>query len=72
MKGTKSVRLINAMEAWQKFKKKITDEEETDSLWLEKAIINTPTMYDSPQKYRRLFGYATESESDDSDESDFD
>ena len=35
-----------------------------DELWLEKAIINTPTWWDSPEKYRRLFRSYKESNSD--------
>jgi len=35
-----------------------------DEYWLEKAIINTPTWYDSPEKYRRVIKAYVDSNSD--------
>lgn len=52
--GSQSVRLKRALYRWGRFKKKMTEKEEVDKYWLEKAIINTPTWWDSPEKYRRM------------------
>ncbi|KAF8041645.1 hypothetical protein BT93_A0287 [Corymbia citriodora subsp. variegata] len=52
--GSQSVRLRRAMYQWRRFYKKLTEKEEVDKYWLEKAIINTPTWWDSPEKYRRM------------------
>uniref|UniRef100_A0A2P2J9G2 Uncharacterized protein LOC105628287 n=1 Tax=Rhizophora mucronata TaxID=61149 RepID=A0A2P2J9G2_RHIMU len=52
--GTQSVRLKRAMLAWKRFCQKLTEKKEVDKMWLEKAIVNTPTLYDSPEKYKRI------------------
>ncbi|XP_030528083.1 uncharacterized protein LOC115739212 [Rhodamnia argentea] len=52
--GSQSVRLRRAMYQWGRFYKKLTEKKEYDEYWLEKEIINTPTWWDSPEKYRRL------------------
>lgn len=61
--GNKSARLRRAMYKWGRFYKKLTQKKKTDPMWLEKAIINTETWWDSPEKYRRL-ARALESNSD--------
>ncbi|XP_062174043.1 uncharacterized protein LOC133879482 [Alnus glutinosa] len=53
--GSQSNRLRRAMYKWGRFYKKMTEKKKYDQFWLEKAIINTPTWWDSPEKYRRLF-----------------
>ncbi|KAH9616902.1 hypothetical protein KSS87_002885 [Heliosperma pusillum] len=52
--GRKSIRLTRAMYQWDRFWKNLTAKKESDRFWLEKAIINTPTWWDSPEKYMRL------------------
>nr|KJB82411.1 hypothetical protein B456_013G194600 [Gossypium raimondii] len=52
------------------FFEKLTEKKEYDKFWLEKAIITTPTWYDSPDKYRRVLNSYIEY--DDEDESDYD
>ncbi|KAL5574722.1 hypothetical protein UlMin_016421 [Ulmus minor] len=54
-KGSESVRLRRAMNVWGRFYRKMTEKKVQDKYWLEKAIISTPTWYDSPEKYRRIF-----------------
>ncbi|KAL5795180.1 hypothetical protein ACOSP7_003774 [Xanthoceras sorbifolium] len=66
--GSKSVRLTNAMDTWRRFWNRFNEKEEYDNMWLEKAIINTPTWYDSPEKYRRILRSYMESLSDDDDD----
>lgn len=51
--GSKSVRLKRAMYKWGRFYQKLTEKKQYDEYWLEKAIINTPTWWDHPDKYRR-------------------
>ncbi|XP_017603500.1 uncharacterized protein LOC108450406 [Gossypium arboreum] len=68
--GSKSVRLKRTMYKWSKFFEKLTEKKEYDKFWLEKAIITTPTWYDSPDKYRRVLNSYIEY--DDEDESDYD
>ncbi|XWS73896.1 hypothetical protein CRYUN_Cryun02cG0168600 [Craigia yunnanensis] len=69
--GNKSVRLRSAMYKWRSFFEKLTEKKEYDKYWLEKAIITTPTWYDSPDKYRRVLNSYLESDSDsDSDDDD--
>lgn len=53
--GGKSVRLTKVMDKWKSFFEPPKEEEEIDRFWLEKAIIDTPTVYDSPEKFRRLY-----------------
>lgn len=62
--GTESVRLKRALYQWRSFYKMLTEKKETDKYWLEKEIINTPTWWDSPEKYRRMFRTYEESNSD--------
>lgn len=50
----KSVRLRRAMYEWGKFYKRLTKKKVVQKNWLERAIINTPTWYDNPVKYRRV------------------
>ncbi|KAJ8774782.1 hypothetical protein K2173_017228 [Erythroxylum novogranatense] len=52
--GTKSVRLKRVMYKWKRFCQKLTEKKEFDKFWLEKTILNTTTVYDSPEKYRRI------------------
>jgi len=52
--GNQSNRLRRAMYKWGRFYKKMTEKKKYDKFWLEKAIIGTPTWWDSPEKYRRL------------------
>lgn len=62
--GTESVRLKRALNHWRRFYKQLTEKKETDKYWLEKEIINTPTWWDSPEKYHRMFRTYEESNSD--------
>ncbi|CAA3001649.1 Chloroplast, nucleus, chloroplast envelope [Olea europaea subsp. europaea] len=56
--GQKSYRLRRAMYQWKMFFKMLTEKKEDDDpYWLEREILNTPTWYDSPIKYRRLEAY---------------
>ncbi|KAK9912126.1 hypothetical protein M0R45_036000 [Rubus argutus] len=52
--GSESVRLKRAMYKWGRFYQKLTEKKVYDKFWLEKAIISTPTWWDSPVKYRHL------------------
>lgn len=62
--GSESVRLKEAMYYWRRFYRRLTEKKETDKYWLEKEIINTPTWWDSPEKYRRIAGPYEDSNSD--------
>lgn len=42
------------MYKWGRFYKMLTEKKEYDPYWLERAIINTPTWWDSPEKYRHI------------------
>ena len=49
----RSARLKSAMYSWGKFYKRRTRKKpKPDEYWLEKAILNTPTWWDHPDKYR--------------------
>ncbi|XP_022994855.1 uncharacterized protein LOC111490456 [Cucurbita maxima] len=49
----RSARLKSAMYSWGKFYKRRTrKKQKPDEYWLEKAILNTPTWWDHPDKYR--------------------
>lgn len=52
----KSIRLRRTMAKWERFFKSLTAKKQVDPYWLEKEIIRTTTWYDSPAKYRRMFG----------------
>uniref|UniRef100_A0A803L3R6 Uncharacterized protein n=1 Tax=Chenopodium quinoa TaxID=63459 RepID=A0A803L3R6_CHEQI len=52
--GKKSIRLSRALYQWESFCKNLTEKKETDRYWLERAIIRTPTWWDSPEKYKRI------------------
>ncbi|CAH8265841.1 unnamed protein product [Arabidopsis lyrata] len=60
----KTVRLTRAMDGWNGFLEKMSRQRVYDEYWLEKAIINTPTWYDSPEKYRRVIKAYVDSNSD--------
>ncbi|XVF46926.1 hypothetical protein PTKIN_Ptkin03bG0067400 [Pterospermum kingtungense] len=62
--GSKSVRLRRAMYKWKRFFEIRTEKKEYDKLWLEKAIITTPTWYDSPDKYRQILRPYVKSDND--------
>ncbi|XP_015868613.3 uncharacterized protein LOC107406034 [Ziziphus jujuba] len=62
--GSESVRLKRAMSHWRRLFRRLTEKKETDKYWLEKEIINTPTWWDSPEKYRRISRAYEESNSD--------
>lgn len=62
-KGTESVRLKRAMYQWGRFFQKLTEKKQYDPYWLEKEIINTPTWWDSPEKYRHILHPSTPSTS---------
>ncbi|XP_065866065.1 uncharacterized protein [Euphorbia lathyris] len=55
LKGNKSVRLTKVMDQWTRFYRELTEPKEVDKFWLERAIINTSTAYDSPDKYRQVY-----------------
>lgn len=55
--GKTSVRLSRVFDQWERFVKQLKssmEKKEVDRYWLEKAIINTPTWWDHPEKYRRI------------------
>lgn len=68
--GSKSVRLRRAMYKWKRFFEMLTEKKEYDKQWLEKAIITTPTWYDSPDKYRRMLSPYVKSDNDYDDDND--
>lgn len=56
--GRRSFRLRRLIDGWVKAFQSMTEtkeEEEEDPYSLEKAIINTPTWWDSPAKYKLLY-----------------
>ncbi|CAK9181762.1 unnamed protein product [Ilex paraguariensis] len=61
----KSVRLKRTMYKWGKFYQRLTRKKEVDPYWLERAIINTPTWWDSPDKYKYILRSYLASRSDD-------
>ncbi|XP_073122387.1 uncharacterized protein [Henckelia pumila] len=62
----KSLRLARIVSDWQSFFEELNEKEEVDPYWLEREIINTTTVYDSPEKYRRTLEKAyLESKADD-------
>ncbi|OMO89203.1 hypothetical protein COLO4_19851 [Corchorus olitorius] len=52
--GNKSVRLKRAMNKWRRFFENLKEKKESDELWLEKAIITTPTWLCHPCCYDML------------------
>ncbi|CAB4267786.1 unnamed protein product [Prunus armeniaca] len=62
--GSRSIRLNRAMYKWGRFYKRLTEKKEYDKFWLEKAIITTPTWWDSPEKYRHIVRSNLASDSD--------
>ncbi|XP_062082404.1 uncharacterized protein LOC133788818 [Humulus lupulus] len=62
-KGTESIRLKRVLNKWRRFFRKLTEKKVYDKYWLEREIINTPTWWDSPEKYRRLLRDDSETKS---------
>lgn len=62
--GSESVRLKRAMYKWGRFYQKLTEKRVYDKFWLEKAIISTPTWWDTPEKYRHMIRSHLASDSD--------
>ncbi|XP_010524172.1 PREDICTED: uncharacterized protein LOC104802322 [Tarenaya hassleriana] len=62
--GPKSVRLTRTIEGWRRFLEQMSPKRVYDEYWLEKAIINTPTWYDGPDKYRSILRSYDESDDD--------
>ncbi|GFP81136.1 hypothetical protein PHJA_000256900 [Phtheirospermum japonicum] len=61
----KSIRLRRLMDQWSEFFRMMREKQEyEDPYWLEREIINTPTCYDHPGKYKWLIK-VLESNSDD-------
>ncbi|XP_052206063.1 uncharacterized protein LOC127810563 [Diospyros lotus] len=52
--GKQSFRLRRVSYEWGRFFQRLNTKEEVQEDWLERAIINTPTWYDSPEKYKRI------------------
>ncbi|GKV21290.1 hypothetical protein SLEP1_g31283 [Rubroshorea leprosula] len=65
-RGTKSTRLIQAMDKWGRFYENLTEKKVYDQHWLEQAIINTRTWFDYPEKYGRVFSSSLTSNSEES------
>lgn len=62
----KSVRLSRAMESWSRLLERMSPREKVyDEYLLEKPIINTPTWYESPEKYRRVVKSYADANKDD-------
>ncbi|KAG2309583.1 hypothetical protein Bca4012_081469 [Brassica carinata] len=59
-----TVRLTRALDGWNGFMAKMSKPREYDEYWLEKAIINTPTWYDSPDKYKQVLKAYVDSKTD--------
>ncbi|KAG8385299.1 hypothetical protein BUALT_Bualt03G0027500 [Buddleja alternifolia] len=66
-KRQKSIRLTRLMNQWKSFFERMKEKEDYDPYWLEREIINTPTLYDNPAKYRYIID-ALESRSDSDDD----
>ncbi|CAN8284572.1 unnamed protein product [Cochlearia groenlandica] len=60
----KTVRLTRAFDSWNDFMDKMSTQKVYDEYCLEKAIINTPTWYDSPDKYKRALRAYVDSKTD--------
>lgn len=60
----KTVRLTRALDGWNRFMATMSKPKEYDEYWLEKAIINTPTWYDSPEKYKQVLKAYVDSKTD--------
>ncbi|KAK6124091.1 hypothetical protein DH2020_042176 [Rehmannia glutinosa] len=64
-KRQKSIRLRRLMNQWSRFFQRMKEKEEFDPYWLEREIINTPTCFDHPAKYKWLIRALDESGSND-------
>ncbi len=64
--GNRSVRLKNAMYEMGLLYSSMTETEEVDEYWLEKAILDTPTWWHDPDYYEKLARDFTKSNSDES------
>ncbi|KAJ0259266.1 Uncharacterized protein HA466_0056450 [Hirschfeldia incana] len=60
----KTVRLSRALDGWNRIMATLAKPKEYDEYWLEKAIINTPTWYDSPEKYKEVLKAYVDSKND--------
>lgn len=54
LKRQKSLRLARLIEDWEDFFQSMREEPSYDPYWLEREILNTTTMYDSPVKYVKI------------------
>lgn len=54
--GNQSIRLAEFLYVWERFFKHVTKKKQVveEPYWLERAIISTPTWWDSPEKYKRM------------------
>lgn len=52
--GKQSMRLARTIHMWQCLLGLDKETDDRDDYWLQKAIIRTPTWFDSPKKYRRM------------------
>ncbi|KAL3528980.1 hypothetical protein ACH5RR_008302 [Cinchona calisaya] len=62
--GRKSIRLRRLIDDWVRFFRSLSATEEEDPYWLERAILTTPTWWDSPTKYKRILRPYMSSRSD--------
>ncbi|KAH6790223.1 hypothetical protein C2S51_005229 [Perilla frutescens var. frutescens] len=53
-KRQKSIRLNRLIEQWEDFFKSMKEKPVYDPYWLEREILNTRTLYDSPDKYNYI------------------
>ncbi|KAA8532639.1 hypothetical protein F0562_032545 [Nyssa sinensis] len=63
-RGKKSIRLSRLMAQWGMFYQRLTKKQAVQKDWLECAIVNTPTWWDSPRKYKRILRAYVEARSD--------
>ncbi|XP_027123038.1 uncharacterized protein LOC113767729 [Coffea eugenioides] len=61
--GRKSIRLRRLIDDWVRYFRSLSATKDEDPYWLERAILATPTWYDSPTKYKRMFRRYTSSRS---------
>ncbi|XP_059658256.1 uncharacterized protein LOC132304539 [Cornus florida] len=62
--GKKSIRLSRLMSQWGMYYQNLTRKRQVQKDWLEREIVNTPTWFDSPKKYKRYFKSLADSDSD--------